>query len=107
MSQAKQFFHNIIYSTLQWGQQALISGNISLDLKVGSSHVSVPIMISGSVDSMIVSRSFPFFLKHHPKDPHGGVLIVAKKQLQLGNITKSKDIELITGSVSLEGKKKK
>jgi hypothetical protein len=26
--------------------------------------------------------------------------------LQLGNITKSKDIELITGSVSLEGKKK-
>jgi hypothetical protein len=34
------------------------------------------------------------------------VLIAAKKQLQLGNITKSKDIELITGSVSLEGKKK-
>jgi hypothetical protein len=27
-------------------------------------------------------------------------------ELQLGNITKSKDIELITGSVSLEGKKK-
>ena len=40
------------------------------------------------------------------KDPHGGVLIAVKKQLQLGNITKSKDIELITGSVSLEGKKK-
>jgi hypothetical protein len=34
------------------------------------------------------------------------VLIAAKKQLQLGNITKNKDIELITRSVSLEGKKK-
>jgi hypothetical protein len=31
-----------------------------------------------------------------PKDPHGGVLIAAKKELQLGNFTKSKDIELIT-----------
>jgi hypothetical protein len=41
-----------------------------------------------------------------PKDPYGGVLIAAKKQLQLGNITKNKDIELITRSVSLEGKKK-
>jgi hypothetical protein len=44
--------------------------------------------------------------RDRPKDPHGEVLIAAKKQLQLGNITKSKDIELITGSVSLEGKKK-
>jgi hypothetical protein len=44
--------------------------------------------------------------RDRPKDPHGGVLIAAKKKLQLGNITKSKDIELITGSVSLEGKKK-
>jgi hypothetical protein len=44
--------------------------------------------------------------RDRPKDPHGGVLIAAKKQLQLGNITKSKDIELIVGSVSLEGKKK-
>jgi hypothetical protein len=30
--------------------------------------------------------------RDRPKDPHGGVLIAAKKQLQLGNITKSKDI---------------
>ena len=57
------------------------------------------------------SEIFPDYLydierRDRPKDPHGGVLIAAKKQLQLGNITKSKDIELITGSVSLEGKKK-
>jgi hypothetical protein len=44
--------------------------------------------------------------RDRPKDPYGGVLIAAKKQLQLGNITKNKDIELITRSVSLEGKKK-
>jgi hypothetical protein len=58
------------------------------------------------------SEIFPYYYlydierRDRPKDPHGGVLIAAKKQLQLGNITKSKDIELITGSVSLEGKKK-
>ncbi|CAC5410107.1 unnamed protein product [Mytilus coruscus] len=33
-------------------------------------------------------------------------MIAAKKPLQLGNITKSKDIELITGTINLEGKKK-
>jgi hypothetical protein len=36
------------------------------------------------------------------KDPHGGVLIAAKNQRQRGNITKSKDIELITGKVDVE-----
>jgi hypothetical protein len=40
------------------------------------------------------------------KDPHRGVMIAAKQSLQLGNITKGKDIQLITGTISLEGKKK-
>ncbi|CAC5417359.1 unnamed protein product [Mytilus coruscus] len=40
------------------------------------------------------------------KDPHGGVMIAAKKSLQLGYIIKSKDIELITGTINLEENKK-
>ena len=31
-------------------------------------------------------------------DPHGGVLLVAKKHLMLQNIRKSADIEMISGS---------
>ena len=30
--------------------------------------------------------------RDHPKDPHGGVMIAVKQSLQLGNITKDKDI---------------
>ena len=44
--------------------------------------------------------------RDRPTDPHGGVLIAAKQQLQLGNIIKSKDIELISGTINLEGNKK-
>jgi hypothetical protein len=33
-------------------------------------------------------------------------MIAAKQSLQLENITKGEDIELITGTISLEGKKK-
>jgi hypothetical protein len=52
-----------------------------------SSHVYVPIIMSGSVVSIIAS---------------------SRQSLQLGNITKGKDIhvELITGTISFEGKKK-
>ncbi|CAG2232580.1 unnamed protein product [Mytilus edulis] len=58
------------------------------------------------------SEIFPDYLKYdierrdRPKDPHGGVLIAAKQTLQLGNITKSGEIELLTGTIALEGKKK-
>ena len=44
--------------------------------------------------------------RDRPKDPHGGVLIAAKQTLQLGNIIKSTEIELLTGTINLEGKKK-
>jgi hypothetical protein len=37
--------------------------------------------------------------RDRPKDPHGGVIIAAKQSLQLGNITKGKDIQY-TPSVS-------
>lgn len=33
-------------------------------------------------------------------------MIAAKQSLQLGNITKNKDIELVTGTINLEGKNK-
>ncbi|CAG2253425.1 E1BAP5 [Mytilus edulis] len=58
------------------------------------------------------SEIFPDYLQYdierrdRPKDPHGGVLIAAKQTLQLGNITKSGEIELLTGTIALEGKKK-
>ncbi|CAC5379604.1 unnamed protein product [Mytilus coruscus] len=44
--------------------------------------------------------------RDRPKDPHGGVMIAAKQTLRLGNIIKSTDIELLTGTINLEGKKK-
>ena len=37
--------------------------------------------------------------RDRPKDPHGGVMIAAKQSLQLENITKGEDIELITGTI--------
>jgi len=42
--------------------------------------------------------------RDRPNDPHGGVMIAAKQSPQLGNMTKGKDIELITETISLEGK---
>lgn len=44
--------------------------------------------------------------RDRPTDPHGGVLLAAKKILELGNINKSTNIELISGTINLEGKKK-
>ena len=43
--------------------------------------------------------------RDRPHDPHGGVLIAAKRGLQLGNIYCSQDIELISGTVTMEGNK--
>lgn len=39
-------------------------------------------------------------------DPHGGVLIAAKRELQLSDITRSKETEMISGSVQLSKRKK-
>jgi hypothetical protein len=41
MSQDKQYFHNIIYSTVQRGQQALISEYINLFLKLWKLMLSI------------------------------------------------------------------
>lgn len=64
------------------------------------------------LDSSIkTSEIFPTYFNYdverrdRPKDPHGGVLLATKKEMQLGNITKSKELELVTGTISLEGKK--
>jgi len=44
--------------------------------------------------------------RDRPTDPHGGVMLATKKALLLGNINKSSNIELISGTINLEGKKK-
>ncbi|CAC5398880.1 unnamed protein product [Mytilus coruscus] len=58
--------------------------------------------------SEIIPDYFHYDTEHRdrPKDPHGGVMIAAKQTLRLGNIIKSTDIELLTGTINLEGKKK-
>lgn len=58
------------------------------------------------------SEIFPPYLnldverRDRPSDPHGGVLIAAKRELQLGNIIKSDSLELISGTIKLEGQKR-
>ena len=41
-----------------------------------------------------------------PDNPHGGVLIAAKKDLELQDIKCSKDLELISGTVKISKQKK-
>ena len=41
-----------------------------------------------------------------PDNPHGGVLIVAKKDLELHDIKCSKDEELISGTVKISNRKR-
>ena len=44
--------------------------------------------------------------RDRPNDPHGGVIIATKQHLQMSNTTKSKNIELVTGTICIEGNKK-
>ena len=44
--------------------------------------------------------------RDRPSDPHGGVLIAARNELLLSNITRSKNLELISGTITIEGEKK-
>ena len=41
-----------------------------------------------------------------PDNPHGGVLIAAKKDLELHHIQSSKDLELISGTIKISKQKK-
>ena len=41
-----------------------------------------------------------------PDNPHGGVLIAAKKDLELHDIQSSKDLELISGTIKISKQKK-
>jgi hypothetical protein len=43
---------------------------------------------------------------NRPSDPHGGVIIIAKKELHLGDVSLSKNLEMISGTIKLEGRKK-
>jgi len=49
--------------------------------------------------------NFDIERRDRPTDSHGGVLIAAKKELLLGDIHRSKTLELISGTVETEGKK--
>ena len=40
-----------------------------------------------------------------PDNPHGGVLIVAKKDLELHDVKCSKEAELISGTITVSNKK--
>ena len=41
-----------------------------------------------------------------PDNPHGGVLIAVKKDIELNDIKCSKDLELISGAVRISKQKK-
>ena len=43
--------------------------------------------------------------RDRPKDPHGGVIIAAKRDLLLGSVYKSPEVELISGTIKLDDKK--
>ena len=41
-----------------------------------------------------------------PSDPHGGVLIATTKELELSIIVKGTNLEMLSGTINLQGKKK-
>jgi hypothetical protein len=49
---------------------------------------------------------FDVYRRDRSDDHHGGVLIATKRELELEEITQSKNIELISGSIRLSNKKK-
>ena len=51
-------------------------------------------------------QHFNIARRDRPSDPHGGVIIIAKKELQHGDVNISKNLEMISGTIKLEGRKK-
>ena len=51
-------------------------------------------------------QHFDIARRNRPSDPHGGVIIIAKKELHLGDVSLSKNLEMISGTIKLEGRKK-
>ena len=52
-----------------------------------------------------MTLAFGIQWKDRPQDPDGGVLLAARRDLQLRNIHCSEIIDLISGTVTLEGNK--
>ena len=50
-------------------------------------------------------QHFDIARRDRPSGPHGGVIIIAKK-LHLGDVSLSKNLEMISGTIKLEGRKK-
>ena len=44
---------------------------------------------------------YSVFRRNRPSDPHGGILIAVKDNLEMTNITKSKGIEIISGTLNI------
>jgi hypothetical protein len=71
-----------------------------------------PDMIMGTktwLDPNIKSSEYQHFdiaRRDRPSDPHGGVIIIAKKGLHLRDVSLSKNLEMISGTIKLEGRKK-
>jgi hypothetical protein len=51
-------------------------------------------------------QHFDIARRNRPSDPHGGVIIIAKKGLHLRDASLSKNLEMISGTIKLEGRKK-
>ena len=59
----------------------------------------------GSSETLPNDLGFDIQRRDRPQDPHGGVLIAARRDLQLRNIHCSETIQLISGTVTVEGNK--
>jgi hypothetical protein len=51
-------------------------------------------------------QHFDIARRDRPSDPHDGVIIIAKKELQLEDVSLSKNLQMISGTIKLEGRKK-
>ena len=52
------------------------------------------------------SLGFDIHRNDRASDPHGGVLLAVKKDLELSNVKKSKSLELISGTIKTSQNKK-
>ena len=54
-----------------------------------------------------VYQHFDIARRDRPSGPHDGVIIIAKNELQLGDVSLSKNLQMISGTIKLEGRKEK
>jgi hypothetical protein len=87
-------------------------GNL-LEALIESSKPDIILGTETWLDSNIKSSDIlPPYLNYdierrdRPSDPHGGVLIAARNELLLSNIIRSKNLELISGTITIKGEKK-